>query len=61
MTGADHVEILADHSLLLAIPAFAPAVVVAGVVIYIAMRDRRGKSDATHSENSGSARQDDSP
>lgn len=32
---------LADHSLLLALPAFAPAIVVAGVVIWVAMRDRR--------------------
>ena len=32
---------LADHSLLLALPAFAPAVVVAGVVAWVAIRDRR--------------------
>ncbi|KHO20126.1 hypothetical protein QQ44_26475 [Mycolicibacterium setense] len=32
----------ADHTLLLALPAFAPAVVVVGVVVYVAMRDRRG-------------------
>ncbi len=31
----------ADHTLLLALPAFAPAVVVVGVVVYVAMRDRR--------------------
>jgi hypothetical protein len=54
-----HIEILADHGLLLAIPAFAPAIAVAGVVVYIAIRDRRRKGDATHSENSDSARQDD--
>lgn len=30
----------ADHTLLLALPAFAPAVVVVGVVVYVAMRDR---------------------
>ena len=54
-----HIEILADHGLLLAIPAFAPAIAVAGVVFYIAIRDRRRKGDATHSENSDSARQDD--
>jgi hypothetical protein len=53
-------EIMAHHGLLLAIPAFAPAVAVAGVVVYIAMRDRRNP-DATHSESSGSSRQDDSP
>ena len=32
---------LADHSLLLALPAFAPAVVVAGVVAHVAIRARR--------------------
>jgi hypothetical protein len=36
-----HVEILAHHALLLAIPAFVPAIAVVGVVIYVAMRDRR--------------------
>ncbi|SKG10808.1 Uncharacterised protein [Mycobacteroides abscessus subsp. bolletii] len=48
------VEYLADHSLLLALPAFAPAVVVAGVVIWVAMRDRRrGNEDdpANEEEN----------
>lgn len=35
--------ILADHTLLLALPAFAPALVVVGVVVYVAMRDRRGE------------------
>jgi hypothetical protein len=55
-----HVEILAHHGLLLAIPAFAPAIAVAGVVIYIAVRDRRSK-DPAHSENSGEAGQDGSP
>lgn len=38
----DSVRFLADHTLLLALPAFAPAVVVVGVVVYVAMRDRRG-------------------
>ena len=61
MTGGPHVEMLAHHGLLIAIPAFAPAVAVAGVIVYIAMRDRRRKSDATHSEESDSARQDTSP
>lgn len=36
--GAVH---LADHSLLLALPALAPAFVVAGVVVFVAVRDRR--------------------
>jgi hypothetical protein len=55
------VTYLADHTLLPALPAFAPAVVVGGVVVYIAMRDRRRKSDEPHSENPDSADQDGSP
>jgi hypothetical protein len=39
--AAPHVQVLADHSALLAIPAFAPALVVVGVVIWVARRDRR--------------------
>jgi len=39
------VENLADHPLLLTLPAFAPAVVVVGVVAYVAMRDRRQHQD----------------
>ncbi|HJT93078.1 MAG TPA: hypothetical protein VJ777_14275 [Mycobacterium sp.] len=54
------VVVLADHSVLLAIPAFAPAVVVAGVVIYIAMRDRR-RSDTPQGEISDASGHDDSP
>ncbi|KWX21173.1 hypothetical protein AFM11_26310 [Mycolicibacterium wolinskyi] len=50
----------ADHTLLLALPAFAPAVVVVGVVVYIAMRDRR-KGDVAHSEGEDDAGQDGSP
>lgn len=44
MTGTE-LTILADHSILLAIPAFAPAFVVVGVVIWIVMRDRRRGDD----------------
>ena len=58
MTGDPDVVILADHSLLLAIPAFVPAFVVAGVVAYIAMKDRRNR-DGTHSDQTGSTDQDD--
>jgi hypothetical protein len=36
-----HVEYVAHHALLLAIPAFLPAVIVVGVILYIAMKDRR--------------------
>ena len=36
---------LADHTLLLALPALLPAVIVAGVVVFIAVRDRRQGPD----------------
>ncbi len=48
----------ADHTLLLALPAFAPAVVVVGVVLFVAMRDRRTPDDTTPRDD-GSARIDD--
>jgi hypothetical protein len=58
--GDAHIEILAHHGLLLAIPAFAPAIAVAGVVIYVAVRDRR-KADTAQSENLKGSGQDGSP
>jgi hypothetical protein len=61
MTGQAEIEILAHHGLLLAIPAFAPAIVVAGVVIYVALRDRRHEREASHTENSDASGQDGSP
>lgn len=61
MTPPPDTVFLADHSLLLAIPAFVPAVIVAGVVIYIAMRDRKSDGEGTHSDNSGSPHQDGTP
>jgi hypothetical protein len=36
-----HVHYLAHHWLLLAGPAFVPAIAVVGVVLYVAIRDRR--------------------
>jgi hypothetical protein len=51
------VVILAHHGLLLAIPAFVPAFGVAGVIAYIAIKDRR-KRDESHSEQTGSNNQD---
>ncbi|WP_172827275.1 hypothetical protein [Mycobacterium asiaticum] len=39
-----HVEYLADHGVWLAIPALTPAVIVVGVVLYIAMRNRKSSS-----------------
>lgn len=41
MTAADDIQILADHPIWLAVPAFAPAIVVAGVVVYIAVKNRQ--------------------
>jgi hypothetical protein len=40
-----HVAYTAHHWLLLAGPAFLPAVVVVGVVLYIAIKDRRTAGD----------------
>jgi hypothetical protein len=40
-----HVQYLAHHWILLAGPAFMPAVIVVGVVLYIAIRDRRRADD----------------
>jgi hypothetical protein len=57
MTTDPDVVILAHHSLLLAIPAFVPAFIVAGVVAYIAMKDRRNR-DGSHSEETGSTGED---
>ncbi|MFD3707070.1 hypothetical protein ACFWUP_28365 [Nocardia sp. NPDC058658] len=43
MIREENVDLLADHSLLLAIPAFLPAVALVGLVLFIAMRDRRAE------------------
>ncbi len=57
----------ADHTLLLALPAFAPAVVVVGVVVYVAMRDRRrgqdsdANQDDVRGEGTDSSGEDGSP
>lgn len=41
-----HVEYLAHHWIVLAVPAFLPAVIVVAVILYIALRDRRaGRTD----------------
>ncbi|MEH3131337.1 MAG: hypothetical protein PGN27_15410 [Mycolicibacterium neoaurum] len=49
---------LADHSLLLALPAFAPAVVVAGVVAYVAIRDRRTPDDSDNDDDNDTVHTD---
>ena len=55
-TAVAQIGIQADHTLLLALPAFAPAVVVVGVVVYVAMRDRRRKE---HDDQPRDGAQDD--
>lgn len=44
--NTSHVEYVAHHYLLLALPAFLPAVIVAGVVLYVALRDRRSADES---------------
>jgi hypothetical protein len=46
MMTTSHVEYLAHHWIVLAVPAFLPAVIVVGVVLYIALRDRRAARSA---------------
>ena len=45
MTGSPDVVVLADHPIWIAVPAFAPAIVVAAVVVYIAARNRQKADD----------------
>ncbi|HLS76985.1 MAG TPA: hypothetical protein VK083_09375 [Nocardia sp.] len=42
--GTARVEILADHSVLLAIPAFLPAIALVAIIVVIAVRDRRSEA-----------------
>jgi hypothetical protein len=44
--ASPHVEYLGHHWLLLAGPAFLPAVIVVAVVLYVAIKDRRQGDDA---------------
>lgn len=37
-------QLVAHHPLLVAVPAFVPAIVVVGVVIHIARKDRRDEA-----------------
>jgi hypothetical protein len=41
-----HVHVLSHHWLLLAGPAFLPAIVVVAVVLYVAIKDRRSNDPA---------------
>jgi hypothetical protein len=47
-----HVEYVAHHMLLLALPAFLPAVIVVAVILYAALKDRRaGETDDAHQQS----------
>ncbi len=47
-----HVQYLAHHMLLLAIPAFLPAIVVVGVILYVALKDRaNGDKSGAHQQS----------
>lgn len=45
--------VVADHSALLALPAFAPALLIAGIIVFMVIRDRRKPDDP--SDNLGDA------
>ncbi|WP_280512386.1 hypothetical protein [Nocardia farcinica] len=42
-SGQPGLDLLADHSVLLAIPAFLPALAVVAFIVTIAVRDRRAE------------------
>lgn len=43
MTPPENVIYLADHSVVLALPALVPAFVIVGVVLFVVARDRRAE------------------
>ncbi|WP_338892157.1 hypothetical protein [Rhodococcus sovatensis] len=52
MTPSDNVVYLADHSVVLALPALVPAFVIVGVVLFVVARDRRAeRNDGTASDS----------
>jgi hypothetical protein len=57
MMAEPNTVILADHPIWIAVPAFAPAIVVAGVVVYIAVRNRR-KGDTPRGDGTAPASED---
>ena len=50
-----HVETVAHHWLLLAGPAFLPAVIVVAVVLYVAIKDRRTPDEDPQAASSDTA------
>jgi hypothetical protein len=54
-----HVVYLGHHWILLAAPAFLPAVTVVSVVLYIAIRDRRARTPDDPKQPTDTAREKD--
>jgi hypothetical protein len=53
--GSAHVEYVAHYWLLLAGPAFLPAVIVVAVVLYVAIKDRRTPDEDQQATNRDTA------
>lgn len=52
MTPSENVVYLADHSVVLALPALVPAFVIVGVVLFVVARDRRAeRNEGTASDS----------
>jgi hypothetical protein len=59
MVTDPHIAYVAHHMVLLAVPAFLPAVIVVGVILYVAMKDRRaGRSAGGGTPDKSSPRSD---
>ncbi|MEV6427592.1 hypothetical protein [Nocardia sp. NPDC051463] len=56
MRVEDGVEVLADHTVLLAIPAFVPALALVGVIVVIAVRDRRAEAREAAADDDSESR-----
>jgi hypothetical protein len=50
-----HVEYLGHHMLLLAVPAFLPAILVVAVILYVALKDRRNRGKPDEAGQRGDA------
>ncbi|MCQ4121233.1 hypothetical protein [Rhodococcus tibetensis] len=54
-----NVVYLADHSVLLAIPAFVPAFLVVGLIVYLAVRDRKAEAAENAGDESSAPKEED--
>lgn len=59
--GPAEIDLLADHSVLLAIPALLPAVALVAVIVAVAVRDRRAEARDTGEPNIDSAGEENAP